>query len=77
MPHDWEQIRAARPDITDWVIHWTKSRMPDQTYESPLDVLKCILRCGYLIPSFSPRKKSIHRTPRQYDPRAVSCGLFH
>lgn len=56
MPRDWERIRQARLDITDWVIHWTKSRMLDQTSECPLDVLKCILQLGYLKPSFAPRR---------------------
>lgn len=45
MPPDWKRIRAARPDITDWVIHWTRG----------LRLLQRILQCGYLKPSFAPR----------------------
>jgi hypothetical protein len=54
MPSDWARIRTERPDITDWVIHWTRGRVLDRKYESPFDVLKCLLQCGYLKPSFAP-----------------------
>jgi hypothetical protein len=55
MPRDWERIREARPDITDWVIHWTRARTAEGNYESAFSVLQSILRCGYLKPSFAPR----------------------
>ncbi len=56
MPPYWKVIRAAREDITDWVIHWTRYQSgPSSKYVSLFEVLKLILQCGYLTPTFAPR----------------------
>src|SRR6266851_463989 len=57
MPPDWKRIRAARQDITDWVIHWTRGQHLEGKYESALQVLQRILQCGYLKPAFAPRRR--------------------
>lgn len=64
MVRDWERIRKARTDITDWVIHWTRARTVENNYESTFNVLQNILRCGYLEPSFAPRKSVTIRGPQ-------------
>ena len=48
MARNWELIREARRDITDWVIHWTHGRVYNGQPETPRQVLQHILRCGYL-----------------------------
>ena len=58
MPPDWKVIRAAREDITDWLIHWTRYQItpePDRKFLPDLEVLKLILKCGYLYATFAPR----------------------
>jgi len=52
---DWLAIRRARGDLTDYLIHWTRGRRIDGSHEGPLDVLKEILRSGYLAASFAPK----------------------
>src|SRR5208337_4802003 len=42
---DWEKIRLARKDITEYALHLTDS----------LETLKEILECGYLKPARGPR----------------------
>ena len=55
------RIRAARTDITDWLIHWTHDNWdysedyPQQVFAG--DVLEKILADGWLTPSFSKRGK--------------------
>lgn len=58
MSTDWERIRTAREDLTDYVIHWTKYQIVDGQSYSPFDILKLILQSGYLKPSFAPRTPS-------------------
>lgn len=50
---DWLNIRRARPDITDYLIHWTAGHVTDGKYHEPFEVLKEIIACGYLKPSFA------------------------
>lgn len=59
MPKDWLRIRQARTDVTDYLIHWTSSAKDvNGQYASPLDVLRSIVRCGYLLPSFAPKTRA-------------------
>lgn len=56
MPADWLKIRQARSDVTDYLIHWTRGATDvNGKYHSASDVLKSIIQCGYLRPSFSPK----------------------
>jgi hypothetical protein len=58
MPPEWLRIRQARSDVTDYLIHWTRSTTDaNGTLISAYDVLKSIIKCGYLIPSFAPKKR--------------------
>jgi hypothetical protein len=49
---DWERIRGARDDLTDYVIHFTKPRY--NPHVSARDVLLEILQRGYIEPTFAP-----------------------
>lgn len=55
---NWLAIRRARPDITDYLIHWTRGCVAGGNYQKPLDVLKEIIACGYLKPSFAPKTRA-------------------
>ena len=58
MPADWLKIRQARSGVTDYLIHWTRRAInADGDYESAFDVLKAIIQCGCLRPSFSPKTR--------------------
>jgi hypothetical protein len=57
MPPDWKRIREGRKDITDWVIHWTRGQFIEKRYHRPFDILKAIIREGYLKPSMAPRHR--------------------
>lgn len=50
---DWERIREKRKDITDFVIHWVKSRSVEGKWKKSFEILADIIECGYLKPSFS------------------------
>ncbi|MPZ49142.1 MAG: hypothetical protein GEU75_07565 [Dehalococcoidia bacterium] len=53
--NDWEIIRGVRKDMSDYVLHCTKPRWDGNTgtVVSAYEVLKEILICGYLKPSFA------------------------
>lgn len=55
MTQDWLRIKQAREDLTDYLIHWTRGSNVEGVNRSPFEVLKSILECGYLKPSFAPR----------------------
>ena len=48
MPKDWERIKQARLDLTDYLVHWTQS----------FEKLKSIIECGFLLPSFAPKSSA-------------------
>lgn len=52
MDPDWLTIRKARPDLTDYLIHWTKGWA---SKGGPFAKLKQILETGLLMPTFAPR----------------------
>lgn len=53
---EWLRIRQARSDVTDYVIHWTKGAIDfNKNSVGASDILKSIIKCGYLIPSFAPK----------------------
>ena len=54
---DWLRIKQARDDLTDYVIHWTRSQSIDGNYLKPFEVLKLILKSGVLKPSFAPKRR--------------------
>lgn len=64
---DWERIRKARNDITDYVIHWVKPRYEEGKRIEPFTTLIVILRCGYLKPGFGVRS-SIYDTSKRKRP---------
>ena len=65
MADDWMRIKQARPDLTDYLIHWTRKVEVAQEAKSAFGVLKNILECGYLIPTFAPRRSvTANRAPR-------------
>jgi hypothetical protein len=51
----WRQIRQARGDLTDYVIHWTRGAVVNGKWLDVFEILKEIVRTGYLVPSFAPR----------------------
>ena len=55
MPPDWRKIREARPDLSDYLMHWTSGQRIGGTYVKPFDALKSILSYGGLKPSFAPK----------------------
>ena len=57
MPQDWLKIKKARPDLTDYVIHWTRPQRIDGKSVKTFDVLKLILQSGLLKPTFAPRNR--------------------
>jgi len=58
MPPEWLRIRQARTDVTDYLIHWTRGTTDvNGNSTSAYDILKLIIKCGYLIPSFAPKKR--------------------
>ena len=60
---DWERIRKARTDLTNYVIHWTNYKNTQKLRViRPYEVLREILQCGYLKPSFAPRRSLRTRT---------------
>lgn len=65
---DWERIRDAREDLTDYVIHFTGPRIwVDGVMVMqcrPLDTLLKILRDGCIFPSFASRPGRLNRTER-------------
>ena len=61
---DWERIRKGRTDVTDYVIHWTKSKIEDDKYKKPLDVLLDIVKCGYIAVGFSLKTSIYDRSKR-------------
>lgn len=69
---DWQKIRQARTDITDYIIHFTKQRPDMQGYLSAKQVFYEIINDGFIRPSFAPiksmRANTISRTVRGPDP---------
>jgi hypothetical protein len=57
VPKDWRRVRQDRPDLTDYVIHWTRGRTIASGYSPPFEVLKEIVGCGYLKPSHAPKHR--------------------
>lgn len=55
MTQNWLRIKQARTDLTDYLIHWTRQSNLDGANKPPFEVLKSIVECGYLRPSFAPR----------------------
>jgi hypothetical protein len=62
---DWQRIRAARSDLTDYVIHFTKFRSDLERKRTPegrpflappFDVFCEILNDGFICPTFAPIK---------------------
>ena len=63
MPPDWVNIKRAREDLTDYLIHWTRGVPENHT--PAIETLKAILECGYLMPSFAPRSRyTVNSSPR-------------
>lgn len=56
---NWQRIRAARTDLTDYVIHltrWVVAAGPlEERMRDGINRLKDILRCGFLRPTTAPR----------------------
>ena len=56
---DWERIKKIRTDMSEYVLHWTRASFPkvDGQYRwfQPYDVLKLILKDGFLKASFAQR----------------------
>src|SRR5579871_1768701 len=68
---EWERIRSARADLTDYVIHLTRGlvELPDGELEGgyPFDRLKDILKSGYIRRTFAHRRtasRNFNRTIR-------------
>jgi hypothetical protein len=61
---DWERIREKRKDLTDFVIHWVKSRSIEGKWKKPLEILIDIIECGYLKPGFSVMTSKYGGSPK-------------
>jgi len=61
---DWERIRNARDDVTDYVIHWVKGRYQEGKRMSPFAVLVEVLKCGYLKPTFALKSSIYEKSKR-------------
>jgi len=61
---DWERIREARPDITDYVIHWVRPKYEEGKVIKPLNILMDIIESGYLKPTFATRSSIYDRSKR-------------
>jgi hypothetical protein len=61
---DWEWIRSARADLTDYVVHFTKHCFRPPVWDRARDVLAKILTCGYIRPTFAFKPTRFNRTPR-------------
>lgn len=57
MPAGWLAIKQARPDVTDYVTHWTRRQNAGKERLEPLQVLKLIIKDGFLKPTFAPRSR--------------------
>lgn len=76
MPQNWLKIKKARSDLTDYLIHWTRSSNADGVRRSPFEVLQSILECGYLKPSFATRTSAFASGPGRHTvrgPRPAVC----
>jgi len=60
----WERIRRARPDITDYVIHWVRPKYEGGTITTPFNVLIDIVESGYIKPTFATRSSIYDRSKR-------------
>jgi hypothetical protein len=60
---NWEQIRQARDDLTDYVVHFTRFHFSPNC-NHPKGLLESILRCGYIRPSFAMLGNRFSRTPQ-------------
>ena len=60
---DWERIRREREDITDYVIHFIRPKYGNEP-QKPIDILKKIIKDGYLIPTFAIRSSIYDRSRR-------------
>jgi Putative abortive phage resistance protein AbiGi, antitoxin len=71
----WEEIRAARDDLTDYVVHFTKSEYISPIYHHAKDRLKSILQCGHIKPTFAPMGNRYKREaqPTIQGPDPVVC----
>jgi hypothetical protein len=61
---NWERIREARPDITDYVIHWVRPKIEEGKYKKSLEILLDIIEGGYLKPTFATRSSIYERSLR-------------
>jgi hypothetical protein len=60
----WEDIRAAREDLTDYVAHFTNNDISAGKVFLAKDRLKAILRAGFISPTFAPMGHRHNRAPR-------------
>lgn len=64
MSKHWEEIRSAREDITDFVIHFTRNDFSSRGIHFAKDRLISILRDGAITPTFAPLGNRYNATPR-------------
>ncbi len=56
MPPDWLKIKKARPDLTDYLIHWTRGEVVEGKRISAFENLMSIIQSGVLYPTFAPKR---------------------
>ncbi len=61
---DWERIRKARPDITDYAFHWVRPKYEGGKITKSLAILAEIIENGYLKPTFATRSSIYDRSKR-------------
>jgi hypothetical protein len=71
----WEAIRAARDDLTDFVVHFTRWEYADGQMYQAKDKLIAILRSGAIQPTFAPmsNRRSTTAKPTIQGPDPVVC----
>ena len=61
---NWQIIRQVRDDLTDYVVHFTRSSFVPPTLYQARDVLIQILRSGWINPTFAPMANRYKKVPQ-------------
>lgn len=64
MAMNWERIREARHDLTDYVTHFTRYHLINGQFFHPKSILATILQCGFINPTFAPLPNRHSRIPQ-------------
>ena len=71
MSYPTQAMLDARPDMTNYLIHWTRTKWEDKRWIPPFEILKRIIECGYLKPTLAVRPR--WGNPTIKGPHAAVC----